>query len=64
MTNRLDMNVLMKKKNLCLLLIIVFLAGKNEKSLVGMAFLKTPSFGVIFIRVFVWRLANPQSKSI
>ena len=39
MTNRLDMNVLMKKK--------------NEKSLVGMAFLKTSSVGVIFIRVFV-----------
>ena len=53
MTNRLDMNVLMKKKIFVLLLIIVFLAGKNEKSLVGMAFLKTPSVGVIFIRVFV-----------
>ena len=53
MTNRLDMNVLMKKKIFVLLLILVFLTGKNEKSLVGMAFLKTPSFGVIFIRVFV-----------
>lgn len=53
MTNRLDMNVLMKKKFFVLLLIIVFLAGKNEKSLVGMAFLKTPSVGVIFIHVFV-----------
>ena len=31
MTNRLDMNVLMKKKIFVLLLIIVFLAGKNEK---------------------------------
>ena len=47
------MNVLMKKKIFVLLLIIAFLAGKNEKSLVGMAFLKTPSFGVILIRVFV-----------
>ena len=53
MTNRLDMNVLMKKKIFVLLLIIVFLAGKNKKSVVGMAFLKTPSLGVIFIRVFV-----------
>lgn len=53
MTNRLDMNVLMKKKIFVLLLIIVFLTGKNEKSLVGMALLKTPSVGVIFIRVFV-----------
>lgn len=35
MTNRLDMNILMKKKIFVLLLIIVFLAGKNEKSLVG-----------------------------
>ena len=64
MTNRLDMNDLMKKKIFVLLLIIVFLVGKNEKSLVGMAFLKTPSVGVIFIHVFVWRLANLQSKSI
>ena len=55
MTNRLDMRYERtdEKKILVLLLIIVFLAGKNKKSLVGMAFLKTSSFGVIFIRVFV-----------
>ena len=66
MTNRLDMRYERtdEKKILVLLLIIVFLAGKNKKSLVGMAFLKTSSFGVIFIRVFVWLLANLQSKSI